>query len=107
MDVVYDGLKSFFETSTVHGLYYIGSVKSNLARVFWIIIVAIGFTIGFVLINDSFTAWEESPFLSTAQTRPISNARFPNITVCPPSGTNTVLNYDIANIKSFSWDYRE
>ena len=95
-------LQTYLESSTIHGLSYIGSSKSKLSQIFWICVVFCGFLIAGILIHNSFSSWEESPFISTSTTLPISSASFPIVTVCPPRGTNTVLNPDMDALKNIS-----
>ena len=87
-------LKTFFETSTIHGLSWISQTK-RCSRLFWTIIVIGGFTGAFVLINESFANWEQSPITTTIETLPISELTFPNISICPPQNSFLTLNYDI------------
>ena len=47
------------------------------------------------LINNSFTDWANSPISTTVSTHPIDELPFPAVTVCPPEGANTGLNYDL------------
>ena len=47
------------------------------------------------LINNSFTDWANSPISTTVSTHPIDELPFPAVTVCPPEGSNTGLNYDL------------
>ena len=94
-----EALKTYLETSTIHGLTYIGSSKSYVVRLLWTIVVASSFTVAVVLIRHSFSSWEESPYISTTTTLSIASVVFPKVTVCPPDGTNTILNYDIENSK--------
>ena len=47
------------------------------------------------LINNSFTDWANSPISTTVSTHPIDELPFPMVTVCPPEGANTGLNYDL------------
>ena len=42
--------------------------------------------------------------MTTVDTLPISKAPFPVVTVCPPNGTNTLLNYDIMAAKNVTFD---
>ena len=100
MDVV----KEYLTSSTIHGLYYIGSTNSRLLRFFWIIIIVASFTISLSMICTSFSSWEKAPVISTIETKPISEARFPTVTVCPPEGSNTILNYDISNSENHTLD---
>ena len=87
-------LKNFLESSTIHGLVFI-STETRLARCFWILVVITGFSIASVLIYQSFDNWAESPIKTTVETKPISELRFPKVTVCPPKNTFTDLNYDL------------
>ena len=90
-----DGIKEFLESSAIHGLTYISTTRTALSKVFWIFVVVCGFITAFVLIDRSFVAWEKSPIATSIETFPISNVTFPRVTVCPPKGTNTALNYDL------------
>ena len=84
-----EGLKTFLESSTIHGLTYI-STTQKYARLFWIFAVAIGFSGAVILIKESFQSWTESPIKTTVETLPISILKLPKVTVCPPkNGTLT------------------
>ena len=54
-----------------------------------------GFTIAALLIQTSFQSWADSPIKTTVERLPISKIKFPKVTVCPPRGTFTDLNYDL------------
>ena len=86
--------KQFLENSTVHGLSYISSSKS-ISRFLWTLVVVSGFSFACVLIYQSYQSWESSPVSTTIETRPISEIKFPKITVCPPKNTFTNLNFDL------------
>ena len=94
-----EALHNYLESSTIHGLYYIGAAKSQVTRLFWIIIVLSSFFVAAILVESSFSSWKESPFISTSTTLLISNAKFPIVTVCPPEESNTVLNADIIGVE--------
>ena len=85
----------FLESSTIHGLVYISTSKTILAKVLWICIITLGFSTAGYLIYDSFYDWAESPTVTSVETFPISEVPFPEVTVCPPLGSNTALNYDL------------
>ena len=89
-----EGVSIFLETSTIHGLTYISTTR-KYARVFWILVVMTGFVGACLLIKESFDSWSESPVKTTIETLPISEIRFPKVTVCPPKNTFTDLNYDL------------
>ena len=93
-----DTLTEFLERSTIHGFSYISKSESKIVRCFWLLTVISGFVTAGVLINGSFKNWRESPVGSTITTYPISKLPFPNVTICPPVGSNTVLNHDLERV---------
>ena len=88
------GVGTFFESSTIHGLTYIATTRKYV-RMFWILVVIVGFVGASLIIKESFVSWSESPVKTTIETLPISDIKFPKITVCPPKDTFTDLNYDL------------
>ena len=91
-------IRSFFELSTIHGLYYI-STSRKWARLFWVLVVIAGFTSAGYLIQSSFYNWQQSPISTTIETLPISKITFPNLTVCPPRDFFLNLNLDLMQSK--------
>ena len=89
-----EGVRTFLESSTIHGLTYISTTR-KYARLFWFLVVVTGFSGAGYLIRESFASWSESPIKTTIETLPISEIKFPKITVCPPKNTFTDLNYDL------------
>ena len=71
------------------------STTRKYSRLFWILIVIGGFSAAGFLINESFQSWSESPVKTTIETMPITDLKFPEVTVCPPRNTFTDLNYDL------------
>ena len=94
-------VRSFLESSTIHGLVYISTTNK---RLFWILVVIAGFIGAGVMIYQSFEAWEESPVKTTIETRPIREITLPEITVCPPKNTFTDLNYDLMKYENATLD---
>ena len=41
-----------------------------------------------------------SPVMTTITTHPIGQLNFPTVTVCPPKGSNTALNYDLMRLQN-------
>ena len=72
-------------------------------KLLWIGIVVTGFSIASILINRSFSDWENSPISTTTETFSMSNSIFPKITVCPPKGTSTSLNFDLVRAENKNW----
>ena len=93
-------LKEFVESSTIHGVSYISRAPSKPAKAFWLLVVAIGFSFSIYLINHSYVEWKASPITTSISTHPISKLDFPNVTVCPPEGSNTALNLDLMTIRT-------
>ena len=87
-------VRTFLDSSSIHGLSNISTSK-KCGRLFWIMVVTFGFCTAGFLIYKSFQSWEESPIKTTIETLPISEMRFPKVTVCPPKNSFTDLNYDI------------
>ena len=85
-------LKDFLSISTVHGLSHIASARSLSVQIFWVLIVALSFCFAINLIGGSYVEWIQSPVSSVTTTKPISELDFPEVTVCPPKGSNTALN---------------
>ena len=89
-----EDIKIYFETSTIHGLSYISGTR-KLWRLFWILTVFGGFATAGLLIYESFQSWAETPITTNIETLPITELKFPKVTVCPPKNTFTNLNYDV------------
>ena len=86
--------KLFLETASINGLNHISSTR-NLTRLFWILVVAMGFIVASFLTWESFQSWADNPVRTTTRTVPMSEIKFPKVTVCPPRNTFTDLNYDL------------
>ena len=98
------GLSDFLESSTIHGLTYISTSRSVLIKLFWVIVIIIGFVTAGDFIKRSFDSWEKSPVSTTIETLPISKAPFPIINVCPPKDTFTSLNSDLVKADNVTLD---
>ena len=98
-----DGVRTFLESSTIHGLTYISTTK-RVVKLFWLLTVFSGFTTAGYLINLSFQNWNQNPVSTTTETLPIREVMFPKVTVCPPKKTLTDLNYDIEALGNMTLD---
>ena len=92
-----DEWKELLQNSTIHGLVHISKTK-RLRRLFWVLIIILGFSGAGILIHQSFSTWSDSPVKTTIETLPISKITIPNMIVCPPKNTFTNLNYDLINL---------
>ena len=64
--------------------------------------VVLGFSTAGYLICRSYLDWQKSPISTSSSTRPIKDLEFPTVTVCPPWGSNTALNYDLMKAENQS-----
>ena len=87
-------VNDFLSSSTIHGLAYIPTSR-GLLRLFWVLVVVSGFSAATYLIVKSFRGWQESPISTSIEVLPITEMTFPNVTVCPPRDSLTLLNYDL------------
>ena len=101
-NTVMEGFRKFLESSTIHGLTYISTTR-RVAKVFWILVVMMGFVGAGLLIKESFKSWSESPVKTNIETLPISKIKLPKVTVCPPRNTFTDLNYDLMMTENMTW----
>ena len=85
---------TYLESASINGLNHIAATK-KLDRLFWILIVLWGFIISTYLIVEMYIFWADNPIRTDVDTLPMTEVRFPKVTVCPPKGTFTDLNYDI------------
>ena len=76
----------------------------SFTKIFWILVVIVGFTGAGVLIFVSFQFWADSPVKTTIETHPIEQRTFPKVTVCPPKNTYTYLNYDLMMAENMTLD---
>ena len=90
-----ENLKEYLETSTIHGVFYISTSKSHVAKAGWFMIVILGFGCAGYLIQSSFSDWADSPVSTTITPHPVADLPFPDVTICPPKGLNSALKYDL------------
>ena len=69
--------------------------QTKVGRLLWAMVVCCCFLVAGTLINNSYSDWQESPIATTITTHPIAELDFPTVTVCPPRGSSTALNYDL------------
>ena len=87
--------RDFLESSTIHGLVHISTGKNALIRCIWAMIVIACFSYDIYMIENAFQSWADTPVVTSVDTKPINEVTMPEITVCPPPGTNTALNLDL------------
>ena len=92
-----ENLKVFLESSSIHGLVY-WSTTRRFSRIFWILVVVLGFSAASYMIYLSFQEWSDNPVKTTIETLPISKVKLPKISVCPSRDTYTNLNFDLVKL---------
>ena len=100
-------MREFLETSTIHGLTHIATARSPLAKAAWEITVTVSFAFSFYMISTSWVEWDKNPVSTTITTHPIDDLIFPKVTICPPNGSNTVLNYVLERVKKNNLTFEE
>ena len=100
-------LRDFLESSTIHGLVHISTAKSKAARAAWVAIVVACFAFAIHMITSSYNEWQESPVSTTITTHPITELKFPTVTVCPPRGSNTAINHLLEKVKDVNFTEEE
>ena len=91
-------MEEYLSNSSIHGLVHIHNAKSGASKAAWVVIVTAGFVSAAILISNAYGAWVESPVSTVVTIRPISDLQFPEVTVCPPRGSNTILNQVLKKI---------
>ena len=83
--------------------------QSKVGKSLWCMIVCLGFCGAGYLIQSSYSSWQDSPVAASITTHPIADLDFPTVTVCPPKGSHTTLNYDLmkANDTSLTKEDRD
>ena len=79
---------------------YLCPSQTRIGKCLWFTSVCFGFLGAGFLISNSYFEWQKSPVASSISTISISDLEFPNVTICPPKGSNTALNYDIMNAEN-------
>ena len=101
--MVISQIREFLESSTIHGLVHISTAKSRTARALWATIVVACFASAIWMIQDSYKDWQESPVSTTITTHPINELQFPEVTVCPPRESNTLVNHPLRKVKTVNF----
>ena len=76
-------MNTYLEASSLHGLAYLQRGNSFLTRLFWSVIVIVGFTLASVFLYGQITDWEKHQTITTLESiaTPIQEVQFPTVTV--------------------------
>ena len=81
-----EAVSSYFSETTVHGFRYVAEGENICEKLFWIILIIVGFIISSCIIWKSFSDWQDTPLQTTIDkvSMPIEDLPQPAITVCHP-----------------------
>ena len=79
-----NAVSSYFRETTVHGFRYVAEGENLCEKLFWIILIIVGFIISSCIIWKSFSDWQDTPLQTTIDkvSMPIEDLPQPAITVC-------------------------
>ena len=77
---------SYFRETTVHGFRYVVEGENIYEKIFWVMVIIVGFICSGYIITASFQEWGETPLQTTVDkvSMPIEELAQPAITVCHP-----------------------
>ena len=102
-----DVLKDYLEASSLAGLSFISSSNSVWSRSAWIIAVIPSVFFAVYQIDSTFKSWDKNPVSTDVEALPISGVKLPGITVCPPKGSHTGLNYDLIRARNITLENKD
>ena len=79
-------IATYFSETTVHGFRYVAEGANNCEKVFWGLLISVGFVLSGCIILKSMKDWENTPLQTTIAkvSMPIEKLYQPAITVCNP-----------------------
>ena len=83
---VKNAITSYFSETTVHGFRYVAEGENICEKLFWGLLISVGFVFSGAIILRSFSDWEQTPLQTTIDkvSMPIEELYQPAITVCNP-----------------------
>lgn len=81
-----NAISSYFSETTVHGFRYVAEGANLCEKLFWGLLISVGFVFSGGIILRSFSDWEQTPLQTTIDkvSMPIEELNQPAITVCNP-----------------------
>ena len=83
--------------SSVGGMQHVSSSYSYWNNAFWVIVIIASLLVSVIFTIRTVSEWSDirNKISTSMVTLPISRAKFPSVTVCPPDHSHTGLNYDL------------
>ena len=84
MESLINTVKEYFNDTTVHGFRYVVNGRNRCEKIFWVILIVIGFIFSGIIINNSIWSWRNIPLQTTIEkvSKPIQHFPFPAVTIC-------------------------
>ena len=100
-------VREYLEASSLAGLSFISNSKSIWSRSTWISAFLLFIFLAVYQIDSTFKSWDKNPVSTDIEVLPISGVKLPGITVCPPKGSHTALNYDLIRARNITLDDKD
>ena len=94
-----EAARNFLESSSIGGFSHISTSKTKPESLFWVVVVVTSIAVTIQLTREAYLEWEKFPISTTIETFPISDARFPNIVVCPPKVRFSFISRQITELR--------
>ena len=79
-----DNVQNYCMTTTLHGFPYVVNGEGHLEKLFWGLVVVLGFVLSGVVVSQSLKDWSDHPILTVIDTvsLPIQDIQYPTLTIC-------------------------
>ena len=81
-----EGLRSFAENMTMHGIYRILTSKNKLFKAFWLVVLLASSSYVIYQLNEIFKDYSKHDVFITMEKRIQTRLKFPSVTFCPGGG---------------------
>ncbi len=75
--------KSYLETASIHGLFFIGNTSAFKEKIVWSLLIVGNLMIAGKFIYSSMVSWSNTPVVTSVELKPVTDVLFPAVTVCP------------------------
>ena len=100
---LYERINEFFETTTIHGLFYISLNQTKCTRIIWTVVVLLATGTATYFLYQTVSRFEENYTSTNMETRSIKEFPFPAITFDPGDyNTKDAFLRNIANQFEFT-----
>lgn len=79
-----NGIKEYFENTTVHGFRYILVARTHVCKLFWVVSILVTVSLCFLLIGQSLKEASDNPIMTTTEEVEVDQLPLPTISVLAP-----------------------